>query len=467
LTRLDCNRCHTIDAVEAAARPAHCVSCHHWLRGLRPEDRQYQTIASRYGEEIIQRYQRNIEHYQEVPDLTGIGHRLRPAWIQGFLRAPHDLRPSMDETMVRVRMSEDDVRAIVRYFSAVAEVGDPYGEGPAVVPGPTLERPSDARIEEGRQLFTQRGCNLCHLVGNVDVGRTPEEIRSVGLPARMAPNLRFTRERMNADVAIQWIMDPTSIHPTTSMPNMHLSRAEAETIRDFLWFVDPRLEPTPAITTASLPPALDRPVGWAEVKERVLGRICVHCHMNDHERDPGPGNIGGYGWPAAGLRMRTYEMLVSGVPCEPGSPGEVGGRCSVLAPRTPGGVPLILESMLRRRAEEPRDLIPAGHEHAPADYPDASILPGMPMGLPHIPDDELAILRTWIERGCPGPTEVTGMPGITDGFLVPDGPIEDNAGCEVRLPSTTRPEWSTHPPPDWAVEHGASAPSHGPAAAGH
>lgn len=454
MSRLECNRCHTIDEVAPAARPAHCVSCHHWMRGLRPEDATFRTLAERYGEDVIQRYQRNIDHYQEVPDLTGIAHRLRPAWIRAFLAAPHDLRPSMDETMVRVRMSDADIRAIVRYFAAVAEVGDPYagedGAGPAAVTGPELAPADEARIEAGRVLFTQRGCNLCHLVGNVDVGRTPAEIRNTGLAARLAPNLRFVRERMDADIALQWILDPQSIHPTTAMPNMHLSMADAEAIRDFVWFVDPRLEPAPTVAPA-LPAALDRPVAWAEVKERVLGRICVHCHMNDHERDPGPGNVGGYGWPAAGLRMRTYEMLVSGVPCEEGTPGRAEGRCSVLEPG-PDGVPPILAAMLRRRTEEARDFIPAGHEHAPADHPDASVLPGMPMGLPHIPDEEMALVRAWIEQGCPGPTEVTGMPGITDGFLVPDGPIAVNQGCGVRLPATERPEWSTHPPPAWATE---------------
>jgi hypothetical protein len=60
-----------------------------------------------------------------------------------------------------------------------------------------------------------------------------------------------------------------------------------------------------------LPPAVIGPVSWAEVKESTLGRICVHCHMNDHERDNGPGNQGGYGWPGVGLRMRTYETLVA------------------------------------------------------------------------------------------------------------------------------------------------------------
>ena len=141
-----------MDELAAAARPAHCISCHHWMHGLGPDDHAYITIAERFGGATIERYQRNIEHYQIAPDLTAIARRLDPAWIQSWLEAPTDLRPSMDETMVRVRFGEGYVRAIVRYFAAVAEVGDPYGVGPAAVTPAALERPSDARIEEGRAL---------------------------------------------------------------------------------------------------------------------------------------------------------------------------------------------------------------------------------------------------------------------------------------------------------------------------
>src|SRR3972149_4850714 len=60
---------------------------------------------------------------------------------------------------------------------------------------------------------------------------------------------------------------------------------------------------------------------------------------------------------------------------------------------------------------------------------------GMPMGYPSMTDEELGILRAWIEQGCPGPTAVTGKPGFTDGFLVPDGPIRGNPGCQLRRPA--------------------------------
>ena len=454
LVRNQCQRCHVIDEVPAAGRAEHCVSCHVFLDRLAPDDRRYQTLAERYGEQTVQRYQRNIEHYLAAPDLSRIALRLRTEWIDAFIAEPQDLRPLLDETMVRTRLSDGDRLAIVRYFAAVARMPDP-ATGPVAGSSPP-PRPSAEQMIEARTLFLERACNACHLVGNVPLGRTVDELVAAGAPARMAPNLRFMRERMHPDIALQWILDPQSLHPSTAMPNLHLSAREATLLRDWLWHVDPELEPTPPPSAHPLPPALDRTVGWEEVKERVLGRICVHCHMNDHERDPGPGHVGGFGWPAAGLRMRTYEALVAGMPCEdplleprgvgPVSPGAIAGeRCSVLEPREAGGVPPLLSVMLLRHDEEVRDRVRPLHDHARPHF--ASERPGMPMGLPSIPDDELALVRAWIEQGCVGPVGVSGMPGIPDGFLVPDGPIAENRGCRVRAPSVDRPEWASHPPP--------------------
>ena len=494
LERAQCNRCHAIDDVPPSSRPTHCVSCHQWLSGLEEDNPTYTKLAGRYGRDVLERYQRNIEHYLEVPDLTRVALRLNPSWIETYIQNPHDLRPLMEETMVRTRISPEDAQAIARYFAAIAETHDPAGELTEAPPSIRLRRPSDERIEAGRQLFIRRGCNLCHTVGNVDTGKTRAELLALGAASKMAPNLRFTRERMTPEIAAAWMLDPQRFHADTRMPPTNLTPEDAAAIRDFIFFVDPRLAPTPPEPPLRLPPAVDRPVAWAEVKELTLGRICVHCHMNDYERDPGPGNQGGFGHEGVGLRMRTYEMLVAGqflggdhdehgaedadhdadsdeavgervvdeegnvIPIE--TVTDVGAgreRRSVLAAHGPHALPELLEVMLLRRVEERRDRIEAFQDHVlPADH--GTHEPGMPMGLPSIPDEELAVLRAWIEQGCPGPTEVTGMGGITDGYLVPDGPIEPNRGCQVRLPSAERPEWATQPPPAWARPRPAPQP---------
>lgn len=443
IERLECTRCHAIDDIAPAERSAHCVRCHVFLDGLRPVDHAYQTIASRYGEATLQRYQRNIEHFRAVPDLSAIARRIRPEWIRDFVAEPLDLRPTMEETMVRIAVSDEELRAITRYFAAIAEVADPYGPAPAIAPDPAPPR-DEERIARGRELFQQRGCNACHYVGNLRLGRTEEQIRGAGIPARLAPNLRFVRERMHPDVVVDWILDPQRIAPGTQMPNLHVSAADAERIRDFLWHADPELEPTPPKGEFALPPPVDRVVAWEEVKERVLGRVCVHCHMNDHERDRGPGNMGGWGYPAERVHFRTYEALVSGMP------GIEDRQWSYLETWEGGTMPLILQVMLMRRDEERRDHVLPFHDHERPHYADHE--PGMPMGLPSIPDEEIAIVRAWIEQGCVGPASVTGMPGITDGFLIPDGPIEVNRGCQVRAPASERPAWSTQPAPEWARE---------------
>jgi hypothetical protein len=132
--------------------------------------------------------------------------------------------------------------------------------------------------------------------------------------------------------------------------------------------------------------------------------------------------------------MRTYETLVFG------AIDAKGVRYSVLTPRPGEKVPPILRAMMRRRLEERRDHVPAFADYERPHYP--ADLPGMPMALPAMSDEEVALLATWIAQGCHGPTSVTGTPGVSDGYLVPDGPLKRNAGCELRAPEAERPLWA-------------------------
>jgi mono/diheme cytochrome c family protein len=428
----ECTRCHTIDDLPAASRPRGCTSCHLFLKGLAPDDKARKAIADKYGEPIIARYQRNIVHLREVPNLTKIARRVRPAFLRDFLHEPFDVRPLLEESMIRHHLNDAEIRAVVRYFAARGEAADPWADKPE--PESTPPAPSAERIEAGKKLFTSKGCTSCHTFGNVETGVTAARLREGGMPAALAPNLRFAKDRVRREAIVPWILSPQSISPGTVMPPLGLTVAEAETVRDFLLFADPLLKPVPAPLEPTVPPLLTRPVAYDEVKERVLGKVCVHCHMNDYEKDPGPGNRGGLGYAGIRFSTRTYETLVAG------ANDAKGGRYSVLVPRAGETVPPILKAMLRRRVEEQRDRVAPFEDHVRPSYPAQD--PGMPLGLPSMTDEELAILATWIANGCPGPTKVTGMPGIDDGFLVPDGPAEKNQGCELRAVPARRPAWA-------------------------
>ncbi len=435
LVKNECRRCHDIDDLPAPVRPNYCTSCHEFLNGLKPGEKQFEELKVRYGADILARYQKNIVHLIKVPSLTNVGRRVRADYIASFLAEPYDQRPTLEESMIRHAMTEADIKAVARYFAAVANAPDPYADD---YKAPDLgKRPEQTRIDQGKQLFLGKGCVACHTFGNLATGFPRVALEGARVMNSLAPNLRYAKERTRPDVIIAWIQNAAQITPGTLMPPSGLTRSEAELVRDFLFFGDAEVRPAPPVLVPAAPKILDREVTWEEAKARTLGKVCVHCHMNDYEKDTGPGNKGGFGYHGDSLAMRTYEALVNGM-MEPD-----GKRYSVLVPRKGETLAPVLVAMLQRRVEEQRDHVPAFEDTERLPYPKfpAKML-GMPMGLPSMTDEELSILATWIAQGCKGPTTVWGKPGVNDGLLVQDGPLKKNAGCEQRGPEHPRPKWA-------------------------
>ncbi|MSQ81586.1 MAG: c-type cytochrome [Myxococcales bacterium] len=338
LHRHQCSRCHTVDGQASHGRPYDCVKCHTFLKDLPNHPAKYADIAAKHGKPIVVRYLKNIQNLLQVPDLTLLGARLRPDWIGRFVREPYDVRPNAHESMYRTTVTAEEAAILVKYFAAVADVADPTL--PQWQPPALPAKPDANRLTEGKNLFTTRACATCHYFGNVDFGIKPP-LPVAGKPTvnDLAPNLRFVRERMTSEVLVKWLLNPQSVQPNTTMPKLGLSQTEAEILRDYLYFADPLLAPAPSLPTSPpttalhlLPAAVARPVGWAQVKERVLGKVCVHCHMNDHENDTGPGNGGGMGYKGVGLSFRTYERAV----------------CGALSVRKVGAIPCLKSSPTKR-----------------------------------------------------------------------------------------------------------------------
>lgn len=345
----DCNRCHTVPGVADAPRPDSCAGCHTWIRQVAAD-----PVKRARAVEIFPqwpRYEQVVASFLDVPRLDAAMARLDPAWVRRYLADPHDLRPNLPETMPRLGLSDAELDAIAAAFArAQARV-------------PTTPAPTAARAAEGERLFVARGCAGCHTFGG----------RHTSGAAPLAPDLAHTRARMSPDHAAAWIRDPAAVSPSATMPALGLTEAEALALRDYLWLADPRW--TPAAAMGPLPPATARPVAWAEVEERVFGRICRHCHMNPEANQgrAGPGNAGGFGWPATGIDLETYE-------------GVVAARSR------------IIDALVRRRAEGSRDAVAAGEQPAALTRPPR---PGMPLGLPPLSDEDTALVLGWLEQGAP------------------------------------------------------------------
>jgi cytochrome c oxidase subunit 2 len=78
----------------------------------------------------------------------------------------------------------------------------------------------DARIAEGKELFTAHGCYGCHLVEKYGTPIGPELSKIGG-------------KRGQADLE-RWLADPASQKPTAHMPRIQLALAEIRALAAYL-----------------------------------------------------------------------------------------------------------------------------------------------------------------------------------------------------------------------------------------
>ena len=150
------------------------------------------------------------------PDLTAVGRRLRPAWLEKVLRDGHSVRPYL-----RVRMPKLGEARAREYASAFAAA-----DGAA----PTEEPPfSLAAVQRGRELagVTGRNCITCHTFqGNPALG-----------PQGMDLAIQF--ERLQPGWFREWLLHPLQLRPGTRMPTLwwredDTARSEVDALRCWL-----------------------------------------------------------------------------------------------------------------------------------------------------------------------------------------------------------------------------------------
>jgi cytochrome c2 len=365
--QFECTRCHTVANVDDPWKDKQCAGCHHDINaGV--------ASAANATAEQKARWQPKVAELGDVPSLVSTGGRLRRDWIAGFLLHPHDLRPGLQPTMPRLPLTPQQATDLATYLSPLDDAQK--DDSATVLAGADAAR--------GRELVDVKGCGLCHRLGGVaplHVGMMPAGVATADMPraVRLAPDLRFTRDRWRASTLVRWLVDPVKVKADTPMPSMGLSEDEAKAIAAYL--LTTPLTPEEHKPVPLRLPVLTRKVTYDEVATRVLRKTCWHCHGEpDFERgDGGPGNSGGFGFKGRGLNLSDYPATFAGFL------DDTGRRTSVFA-AAKDGTPHLVAAMLARQHEE------AGEE------PDTR---GMPLGLPAASAEDVQLVETWIAQGKP------------------------------------------------------------------
>jgi cytochrome c1 len=363
MAEFECSRCHDGTGVPTAALAKDCRGCHREILYGQPVAEPL-TLAGWRG---------RIRHFVEVPSLAFAAQKFRRSWLERYLLEPHDLRPALEESMPRLALTPAQAAALSSYLAAEdAEMAE-------------LTPPSEALLAHGRKLLDTKGCGTCHRMSGVAAlqpsplpYRLPQDRMLRAL--RLAPDLRFARERLRPGYLARWLKDPRAAAADALMPNPELTPEEVRAISAYLLAA-----PLTPVTTKPFTrlPLLTRRVPFAEVQERVFRNTCWHCHSEPDYAigDGGPGNTGGFGFPGKRINLAQHEGLLAGY--ADGS----GERKSLFLPEKPSGDSRLVTALLARHAEE------AG---APVQG-----VRGMPLALPALPAEEIQLVESWIAQGRP------------------------------------------------------------------
>lgn len=261
-----------------------CIRCH----AAEKSDALAKTVVERQG-----------------PNLTEIGKRAYPGWIDAWLKDPKAHRP---QTAMPKMFTDDAVGAEQRYAvtAYLASLGGPL---PEFKPATVLQKESRESVERGGKLYITTGCATCHgdqitvapVKKEKDEDEDPKEPLKpedsvYGLGTKTGPQsyytLGFIGSKTRPEALAKYLLDPLSTNAHGRMPNMALSTAEATDIARFLCRVtdeklsqampaEPKGDPTKLVDAAQaekLKP-MNRPDAWKEAGKWLVSAMgCVNCH---------------------------------------------------------------------------------------------------------------------------------------------------------------------------------------------
>ncbi len=282
-TKFGCTSCHQGQGIATTAEDAHgwhelgTEPIHYWdqpmLLGNMVEascnqchsDRQFLVGADHLNEaKELFRYLgcfgcHQVEGYEDFPkigpDLRRVAGKINPEWLVRWIENPRAIHAT-----ARMPVFGVDRQQATQVAAYLLDASDPFEP---IGPAPSLH--GDAT--RGKEIVESRGCAGCHTIDE-------QPPKTGNRRFDFAPALMDLSEKVVSSAWIyDWVKSPTRYSPTTRMPNLRLSDAEAADVATYLAAGTQPSAP-PAALAAALKSADNIKEG-----ERLIGDLgCFGCH---------------------------------------------------------------------------------------------------------------------------------------------------------------------------------------------
>jgi mono/diheme cytochrome c family protein len=241
--------------------------------------------ASLYGESFcaschaVQNAAGNIVGGDVGPELTRIGSKVKPEWLQAWLRNPRVYDPPT--AMPHYRLNESQVATLSGFLLAKTDSD--------LLANVHLDAATPEQIAHGKRLVSDYGCASCHEIAGIKKPENfaPELSRIGSKPITQLiflPGMQHTLP----DYIAGKIKQPRAFAPGLKMPQYALTSAQIDALTTALLSLNDRsYSLPPSLAVAAQPESDYQPAGRAGKLMNDLA--CFSCHrINSHGGDMAP-----------------------------------------------------------------------------------------------------------------------------------------------------------------------------------
>ena len=213
------------------------------------------------------------------PELTRVGNKVKPEWLQAWLQNPRVY--DANTAMPHYRFNDQQIATLSGFLLAKSDSD--------LVAKVHLDQATPEQVVHGKRLVIDYGCASCHEIGGIKKPEdfAPELSRIGSKPVNQLIFLERMSHTLPEYIAGK-IRNPRAFSPGLKMPQYHFSATEVDALTIALLSFNERSHNLPpALAVAALPESSYEPAGKAGPLMRDLA--CFSCHrINGHGGDMAP-----------------------------------------------------------------------------------------------------------------------------------------------------------------------------------